>query len=132
MWQTKFWNLKKTPYLCDVKWSFVSLGPDDSHLAKRAFPLSSFKPKSPISNRKDERQDASRVYVSYACGLRRCLSIYGVGIFVSFISEMVFGDTRFKMIGQIPTFFLCNYTRQVEPCGGWSGNWKKWKRIMHC
>ena len=55
-----------------------------SHEAKRAFPLSSLTSKSPISNRKDERHGTPPVYVSYACGLRRCSSIYGVGIFVSF------------------------------------------------
>ena len=56
------------------------------HESKRASPLSSFESKSPISLNEDERHGTPPVYVSYAYGLRRCSSIYGVGIFVSFHS----------------------------------------------
>ena len=67
----------------------VSCGPfrletECSQEAKRAFPLSSFTTQSgKFHLNRDERDGTPPVYVSYACGLRRCSSIYGVGIFVS-------------------------------------------------
>ena len=67
------------------------------HELKRAFPLSSFRQKSPISKNEDERNGTPPVYVSFAWPTPLLEHIWRRQICFFLIRSMVFGDTMSKI-----------------------------------